>query len=419
MPYLSTVDDEHRVTVRAGSRTIENWNSYDVTSSMLEAADGFSLSLGPVDPVGLGAHARALALGEEEFGETWDLLKPDAEVSILLDDVQIMNGFVDERTGSSSRNGDTMQISGRDKCGRLLDESMELIDFKALTMEGLALKIIAPWLQKVDFSNAKNRALLMGLGRGAKGGRVFRDPSIVRGTPRVYRKVEPGETRWGVLAYFMHENDLLAWGAADGHTLIIGEPNYHQEPSYRFFHARAGSSREHLGNCSSFSVRDSVADRYSQIFAMGASVGRPGAAYSQGAYDPVIAAQRVLVKHRGFAADGLGPLGIGRDFQHGKVLIVPDDAIKNDKQAETRAIREMAERDANAHEITLTVYDHAQRIAGARAPTLYACDTIATVESEVFGIRGSYLITSVRFRRSREECTTEIRLVPSGTLLRS
>jgi prophage tail gpP-like protein len=399
---------QHRVSVRAAGVEIHNWNNYDVVCDMVNPADSFSLSLGPVDPFDIGAAARARALGVEDFGEAWHALRPDSLVEILIDDVIVMSGFVDERIGASSQ-ADTLSINGRDKCGRLLDESMPLIKFNGLSLEALCLKICSPWLDKVAFSNTTNRSLVIGRGRGAKGGRVFKDPNAIPGIrhPRTYRKVEPGETRWNVLAYFMHENDLLAWGAADGRSLIVGEPNYDQEPTFRFFHPRAGSTREHLGNCTDFNVRDSVADRYSAIIAMGSNA---GTARDYG---------ESVVHRKGVARSGPRQYGEGADFQHRKVLLVPDDAIKNDKQAQTRAEREMAERDAGGHEITLTAYDHGQLFdSTARRASLFACDTIAHVESEVFGIKADYLITSVRFHGAREKRTTEIKLVPKGTLLR-
>jgi prophage tail gpP-like protein len=417
------MSEGHRVTVRSGGLAIANWNSYSVKCDMLDPADDFQLALGPADPVTTAGRLNAFLGGGDDFAEAWHAVAPDSPVEILLDDVVIMSGFIDERTGSSASGGDTIVVSGRDKCGRLLDESAPIdLKFSGLTIEQLALKIASPWFEKVSFSNAENRALALGIGRGAKGGRALgKKKRAPRGSkkPKYYRKVEPGETRWAVLEYFMHENDLLAWGAADGRTLIIGEPDYDQEPTFHFFHGRAQSERAREGNCESFTVRDSVAERYSQIIAMGASTARPVEAKLPGAYDPAVAKARVLVKHNAGATDGPGPFGVGRDFKQRKVLIVPDDAIKSNEQAGIRAVREMAERDATGHEITLTVEGHSQHLEGARAPSLYACDTMARVESEVFGIRGLYLITSVRFTRSREEAKTEITLVPKGTLLRA
>jgi prophage tail gpP-like protein len=302
---------------------------------------------------------------------------------------------------------DTITISGRDRAGRLVDESMELIAFKGLGLQELAQKIVGPWFSRIDLSNATNRALVMGKARGAKGGRAYKEPNIPR-SARAYRKVEPGETRWGVLEYFLREMELLAWPSADGKALIIGKPNYDQEPTFKFFHPRAGSRRAAEGNCVSFSLRQSVGERYSQVIAVGANAGG------------IVNYGEKTVKRRGVASNGPGLYGIGADFTHRKVLLLSDDAVKDDAQALVRAARELAERDAQGYEITVQVAGHAQEVAGGRAPTLYACDTMAHVESEVFGVRGLFLVTSVRFKRDRQQGeVTEIRLVPKGTALKA
>jgi prophage tail gpP-like protein len=83
----------HKVTIRAGRVAIENWTSYEIVSDMLEAADQFTIALGPADPVG------------ERFGDVWSAVAPDSPVQVLLDDVVIMSGFIDDREGQSSARG--------------------------------------------------------------------------------------------------------------------------------------------------------------------------------------------------------------------------------------------------------------------------------------------------------------------------
>lgn len=388
-------DGQHKVTVRAGRRVIENWISYDIQQDMLTAADGFSLQLGPADPEG------------EEFAGVFAAVAPDTQVDVLLDDVTILSGYIDDRVGASTMDADVITISGRDRAGRLVDESMPLLSFSGLDLEQLALKIASPWFDRVDFSNATNRGLLRGKARGAKGGRAYKEPGVPRAA-RAYRKVEPGEKRWDVLEYFLHELELLAWSAGNGHSLVIGQPNYDQEPTYDFFHPRAGSARAAKGNVLSFTLTESVGERYSQVVAVGANVGN---AVNYG---------EKTVKRRGVASNGPGLYGVGKDFQQRKVLLVADDSVKDDAQAKVHATREMAERDAQGYEIRVQVEGHAQELEGARAPTLYACDHMAMVESEVFGVKGLFLITSVRFTRDRQQGElTEIRMVPRGTLLRA
>lgn len=382
----------HKVTIRAGRVVIENWTSYDIACDMLEAADQFTIALGPADPIG------------ERFGAVWAAVAPDSPVQVLLDDVVIMSGFIDDREGTSSSGGDTITVSGRDRAGRLVDESMDIISFDGLDLEKLALKIIAPWFDKVVFSNATNRALVRGKARGAKGGRAAREPDVPR-SARVYRKVEPGETRWAVLEYWLRELELLAWPSADGKSIVIGAPNYDQEPTFRLFHPRAGSSRAAEANVAQLTVRNSVGERYSQITAIGAQVDDAG---------------NTLAGARGVAVNGPGLLGVGADFQQRKTLIITDDGVKNTPQAKVHAARAMAERDVHGHELSITVPGHSQQLAGARSPTLWACDNMVDFESEVFGLKGRYLVTSVSFKRDASSGEmTELKLVPKGTKLQA
>ena len=64
----------------------------------------------------------------------------------------------------------------------------------------------------------------------------------------------------------------MAWSTADGRELFIGLPNYEQEPQYYFFEAATNSDNRDSTNCR-ISVRESIAERYSKITAVGASKG--------------------------------------------------------------------------------------------------------------------------------------------------
>ena len=393
---------EHLVSLRAGGKVLEGWNSYEIDIDMLQPADDFSVTLGPVEPV-----------DESDFAEAWAAVAPDTEIEVYVDGIRVLSGFVDDRRASSDPDaGDTMTVNGRDRGGRLVDESCPLMSFRGLEIEALAQKTVTPWFESVSLSNVENRALILGVKKGARAGKVQHEGAAgvkhrKKKHPNIYRKVQAGETRWAVLEYYLRELELLGWAAADGKSFVIGEPNYDQEPTFSFFHPRAGSRRSQESNVNSFEVVDSVGERYSQIVAVGAHVGN---AVNYG---------EKTVKRRGVATDGPGAFGIGKSFQHRKVLLLPDDGIRDDAQATIRAEREMAERDAAGHTVRLVVDGHGQLAARARRSTLFAFDTIAHVESEVFGIRGSYYITKVVFRGDADNGpTTEISLVPKGTVLK-
>lgn len=378
----------HNVAIRVGNTLLEKWVNYSIELDMLTAADGFHLEL--------GRPTRAV----------YNLCSPDAPVQVVLDDTVVVTGFIDDREYSVERGDAVLRISGRDKAGRLADESSPLLEFRSLGIQQLAEQVVSPWFTKVTLQNTRNRALLRG--HYAPKLKVSSEPAIFSGASghKSEKKVAPGETRWHVLASFLEEARLLAWSSADGKEFIVGLPNYEQEPSFTFFIPKENSDRAGDANVLGYSRVDSVADRYSAVVACGAGKGN-SAAYSDR-----------VTKRRGVAANGPGPDGIGKDFQQRKVLMVSDDDVRSEDQAAVRAEREMAERDAHGKKVSLKVRGHSQRRTDG-AEVLYAPDTMALVDDETTGKAGLWLITGVTFTHNRTEGEiAQLELVPEGTLLR-
>lgn len=379
---------DHTVSVRVGSQTIEKWSDYSVELDMLTAADGWHLTLG------------------NPTREMFKLCAPDASIEVLLDETVVCSGFIDERNWSVDREGGAkLSINGRDKMGRLTDESAPLLSYNGLGIEQLALAIAAPWFTKVTLQNTRNRQLLRG--KAAPKLKVAGEPIFSgRRGHRSDKKVNPGESRWHVLSSFLEEAHLLAWSSGDGKELIVGLPNYEQEPSFHFTVVKAGSERRSDGNMLSYARVDSVADRYSQIIACGAGKGS-AANYSDR-----------VTKRRGVASNGPGKSGIGKDFTYPKVLLVSDDDVRDEDQAQVRADREMAERDSTGHRLTIKMRGHSQRRTDG-TEVLFAPDTVAFVEDEIAGLASLWLITGVTFNHNRQDGeTSDLELVPVGTALR-
>jgi prophage tail gpP-like protein len=380
-----SAEKEHVVSILVGRTLIENWTDYSIESSMLEPADGFNMSLGG---------------GNRKIFET---VAPDAPVQVLIDDTPILTGFIDDRKFSVDRQGTKLTINGRDKGGRLTDESAPLLSFNGLGIEDLARAVVGDWFPEVSLSNATNRRLVRG--KGARLAKVSKEPAIDK-SKRAPKKVEPGETRWQVMAHFLEEADLLAWSSANGRQFIVGLPNYEQEPQFRFFLPKEGSDWAAEGNVESIEIDDSVGERYSMIVACGAGKG-----------DTSNYSARVT-KRRGEAKNNPNdPNGVGVDFTARKCLLVSDDDVRDEKLATTRALREMAERDSGGRRISVTVKGHAQSRDG-KTPALYCFDTVAVVEVEELGILIPTLITGVSFEHSRDGERATIEMVPKGTVLR-
>jgi prophage tail gpP-like protein len=414
----------HQVVIEVEGEQLAEVLDYAIENDMLSPADDFSLSVGPVTK------------------KLRNAVAPDRQVRVLLDGTAVLTGFIDQRQRRKSRSeGSLLRVTGRDKGGRLVDESMPLMTFKGQSLESLAKEVAGPWFSEIRFSNAKNRALI----RGPRpilasawdepetpaevadkkqllekyGSRVRKDsngnlvvygksdaPGGILEAGKAPRKVEPGETRWEVLRHFLEPARFLCWSTADGKALVLGVPNYQQTPQFQFFlPADQNSSRRQYSNVIDWDWVDSVADRYSEIEVMGAARGKKQSYGTE-------------LRSRTSAFDGPGPSGTGRDFKRRKKLIVADDDIKNPSDAKARANREMAQRDQTRTVLKVTVDGHGQRYNSSSREAIYAFDTIADVFDEELDEGARMYITAVEFAGSKGSGeTTTLTMVPVGTEL--
>ena len=367
----------HTISVAFGGAdfflTTADIKSYQITNDMLAIADSWSIEV-PVKPL------------------LWDLAKPDNEVQVHIDDSLVLSGFVDSRIKSEGR----IRISGRDRGGRLVDESAPLVEFGGLDIEGLALEIAGEWFSEVRIHNAVNRRLIAGRGAKAKRGR---EPAVLVGE-NLRHKVRPGETRAAVLTSILEQAGLMAWSTADGKALIVGRPNQNQAPDWYFFNAKPGSTRAAEANVLELTYGEDLAESFSEITACGSGKG------DSVNYGRAVTRRRATVK----AEAGV--------FVRPKRLLVSDPDVRSPAEARRRAEREMRERAAGAVFLELTVPGHGQRDPRIGWPAIYGFDTVARVEDEEIGLAGDFYVTSVTFTGSAETSRTDLELVPVGTDLR-
>jgi prophage tail gpP-like protein len=379
-----TASQNHNVSVRVGDTVIDRWQSYEIASDMLTPADAFSLTLSPALP------------------EAIALVPPDGQVEVRVDDVAIVTGFIDDRNIDIDRSGSQLAISGRDKTGRMVDESASLQTFGSLSLQTLLLLLASPQFVDVRLDNKLNRDLV----RGRRSGKApsGSEPLFAKKS-EAPRKVEPGEARWDIAQALLKPARLLAWSAADGSALVVGLPNYSQATQFRFFVPREGSTRLPEGNVIKVGLVDSVANRYSKITVVGASRGDSAKYGTQ------------VTKHRATVLQGPNPDGTGDAFTTRKQLILADDDVKNSRDARERARRELALRDAEKRVVEIVVKGHSQARNPGEIPAVFAFDTMAELEIEGI-LKERFLITSVQFAVSRDggEIST-LKLVPEGTEL--
>lgn len=362
---------DHRVTVVIAGDEIVGWTSYDINVSMVDPADRFMLEL-PFDR------------------EAWDLCRPDHPVQILIDGVTVVNGWIDDR--EIPEGNEVLQINGRDKVGRMVQESAPGIDFTGTDLLTLVGRLAAPYFEVVSLSNARNRRVLRGRGRKARAGRepVF----ITTAKKGGGRRIEPGQTRWQVIADLCHQAEILCWSSGDGRELILGKPNYDQAPQFRFFHPREGSTRTALANVLGLGVKESTGDRFSEIIVVGSGGG------TQANYGTSVA-QRA------------GRVVDDRDFTIPKRLVI-EKSVSSSAEAKAYAEREMNLRNSKGRTLTLRAPRHGQVLSG-NDYTIFAPDLVASIEDERIGLVEGWLIVGCTYRSTRQGAEeTMLELVPRG-----
>lgn len=367
----------HTVSVSFGRGgpliTTEDIKSYQITSDMLTLADAWSFEL-PMKK------------------SLWKLTALDSEVAVYIDDAQVLSGRVDEREKSEG----SITVSGRDRGGRVVDESAPFTTFDGREIQGLAEEILSPWFTDIRLSNAENRRLVGG--RGARRHRGA-EPAILVGDA-IRHKVMPGETIAEVLLSFLEQADLMAWSTGDGRAFIIGKPNQKQAPAWYFFNAEPGSERAGEANCK-LVYRESVAERYSEITVCGAGKG------DSRNYGPRVTKRKATVT----AEEGI--------FAARKRLIITDQDVRSPAEAKARALREQALLEATGRTVEIEAPGHGQADPRIGWPAIFRFDTVARIEDEEIDEAGDWFITRAEFSGSKDTSSTSLLAVPVGTELRS
>lgn len=380
---------EHRVSIVVDDRQIDGWLNYDIESSMIEPADSFTLRR-PFDR------------------DAWKLCPRGGKVKVLIDGVVIVDGFIDKRSRSAMAG--TLEISGRDKGGRLVGESIPRVVYAGLKMTQVLAKLVDPWFETVTLSDARNRIIRRGKGHRSPAATepLVIDSRIAGG------RFDPGQLRWAVIEEIVSQAGLLAWSSADGRELIVGKPNYDQAPQYLIRVAASGSPNE--STCLDLVYDEDDTNRYSLITVVGSGGG-------------TITDYGVNVTGRtGTVVDGPGPRGTGRDFARQKILVMAETALRDNAEAKRIARREQIRRDFERTKATATMAYHGQIVAGTTR-TLFAPNTIARVIDEDLPIGdGSaasratghldypFLVYACKYSGSRDGGeTTTLDMVPKGT----
>lgn len=371
----------HVVSVVVNAQEIKGWSEYHIESSIITPADSFQM------------HRPFSA-------DAWNALRRDSDIKIKIDGVTILRGFIDKRV-RKTREG-TIEISGRDRAGRMVDESAPQIDYSGMRTIDAVKKLASPWFGEVTLSDAKNRILRRGKGRRVASGT---EPAVTINirTPR-HGTVHPGISRWQVVHEIASRENLMAWSTGDGDELFIGLPNDKQAPQYLFAHAAPGSSLR--STVTDIVITEDDGDRYSLIMVAG-SGGQDTTNYGSNVTD-----------HRGVVFDNqLNRIdGTGRDFIHPKRMFMPERDFATFGDAQRVAENEQARRDFHRHSVRVDSQFHGQFLG--TEVTLFSPNTVARVidEEQNPTLDDLYLVVSCSFNSTHDQGeTTSMHMVPVGT----
>jgi prophage tail gpP-like protein len=368
------------ITAIVEGQQVSGFTSGNIESSMITPADHFVLRM-PLTEL------------------AWRTFRRGARISIQADGTTILDGFIGKREAEGL--ADIMVISGRDRVGRLVDESAPAIDYTGMSILDAVSRLASPWFERVTIDDGRNRRLRRGKGRRVASG----TEPVVTFNIRVPRRgnVHPGESRWQVIHEIVSRAGLICYSSSDGKELFVGKPNQTQSEQYLFSLMEPGSATQ--STAKDIHIIEDDEDRFSMYLVAGVG-GQSDTNYGRNVTD-----------NRGVAFDN--PFntidGTGRDFIHPKRMFMPERAFDSYADAQNVAALEKARRDYHRHLASVEVPGLGQELGGG-APTLYAPDTIARVILERLKIDDRYQVVSCSYSFARDTAdTTTCHCVPTGT----
>lgn len=400
---------EHTTTLSlaASGITLDVWDGYEIALSMLEAGNPWTFTLWRSDAVDGDIEARRT---------TWDVVARNVKafdaVMVSIDDAAQLNGRVETRRVQADRQGAVVVLNGRDLAGPAMDWDVD----PTLTIKNLSLSeaVAQPFAQLGITARVVDSAANVQVtaheapGPRRTNRRTRRTQVVDIAHPR------PGERVWPFVQGMVQRIGYRMWVAPDaerGIAVVVDTPNDNGTPSYVLLRREvANGGGEYEGN----------------ILTGGETINTRAAPTEVTVFSGTARGSQVSARTRATTANAaiLDPL-----ITRGLVLDPPPTQPRYLRSPRSRTPQRAAQDGANTildamasfRVYECTVRGHGQTVDGARR--LYALNTIARVRDDVCldgqgrPLDEDMLITSIRFRRSREAgTTTTLTLVPRGAL---
>jgi prophage tail gpP-like protein len=387
------IDD--RVRLSLGEDTaVDIFESYDVACSVLTQPAAFTVALATGNP--------------KRVPEIIKRYQPNTTFKLSIGNVPQQMGRIDRVSVKSGVNGTSINISGRDLLAPLHDTYIE--DEKSYA-DATYASLVRAFLAEVGLdkqillaSNAANRKMTTGapvISRSEPTEDVTTEDIVDlvlqdtgaggNGTAVVHRTLRArlGLRRYEFLKKELDKAGLFLWCTARG-DFVLSAPNPRQEPAYYIY--------RHVGLSSSVidaEFTNDTTSRYTECIVIGRGPGKKrGRSKALGqAVDPEM-------KSYGFV----------------RPLTKREKSVADHRQADTIALRKLAEGRRRGWKLAYTVAGHSTpAIGGGRA--VWAPDTVVTVHDELFGVFGNFWISDVRHTRGPDGSRSHINLVRLTDLL--
>lgn len=418
-PYSPDRPDGEEVQLRLMDEhvTLQQFSSYSFESDFLSPSDGFSFTLEDSKlPAGVD---KALKIG--------------ARVALTINSVRVADGYLDKCVmGADRKSGRTWQLAGRDRLGLAVDSGADpTVKFpEGTTLEQALMSIFTPFgfASPTDFiiDNDANRALSTGGARGikmSKGGKK-RGPKPLKNIVLHLSKPYPHETAYDFAKRLANREGLWIWVQSDGERLVVGRPDFEQDPLYRLRRSLDGSGNVEGGHVSY--------DRTSQPSVIIADSFGGGGEFGKGRFKAFAVNPYFGVDDDGFVLDEVSKL-ISKfpDAQqvtftvqpyHRRAAQIPqrpvwlhDDESKTPAQLEAYLRREMSLLIRQSLTAEYLVTGHGQINDGEF--TAWAVDTVVDVQDEVGDLHERMYVLGVHYEKSRQGGTsTRLQLVRLNSL---
>jgi prophage tail gpP-like protein len=454
---VSTEGDEVTVDLPQIGLRIERWKSYSVNQDFLTPVAGWSFEL-----------------GDDETGDALlRLIEPGLEMVVSVNGIEQLHGHIDNINISTSRGGTNVSFGGRDLLARAMDAHIDpTVHFKPTqTLYDVLRTIFEPFgLSVFDEDNETNRAVMLGRTRGIRTSASTSTNSKKRRSKKKKKALNqyaihqlvpyPSEGAFTFAARVAQQHGLWIWLGADGKTVVVGQPDFDQDPSYKLVHRRNGAGNMVISG----SVSRSATDQPSCIVATcrGGGGAHPRAGMRVIAINGAVRAdtQSIRDRHKGKTETTIlgfvgtlqrvfnssnefvetGKVDLTKDpfvisetkkYPGAKVIVINEQYAGRYKSATARPLylespdsntlehlenfarREISLRQRKAFDVHYTVEGHAPE--GGPPWTI---DTIVDVDDEVLGIREPLYVLSRTFNKSRSAgTTTDLHLIRLNTLV--